>query len=147
VEGASACLQNDFASSAAFEELNTAALIALSEDDFTLQDPYHTLRHYALYTDPGWVRVDAASDAEDLLATAWLSPDENALTVVLVNAGTTEIVTQVEFDEEAMGLSGNTEVTRTVFEGVERSAELGALPAEGVVTVPARSIVTLAWQG
>ena len=35
------------------------------------------------------------------------------------------------------------EVTRTVFEGIERSAELGPLPAEGVVRVPGRAIVTV----
>lgn len=146
-EGAAAYLQNDFVTSAFSLEPDDMALIALTEEDFSLQAPYYALRHYALHTDPGWVRVDAESDDADLLATAWLSPEEDALTVVLVNAGLTEFATQIELDAEAMGLSGNAQVTRTVFDGVERSAELGALPAEGIVQVPGHSIVTVAWQG
>ncbi len=146
VEGAAACLQNDFVTSAFALEPNDTALIALTEEDFTLQAPYHALRHYARYTDPGWVRVAASSDAEDLLASAWLSPEEDALTVVLVNAGLTELVTQVELDEEVLGLPSSARVMRTVFDGVERSVELGALPAEGIVRVPGHSIVTVAWQ-
>ena len=39
-----------------------------------------------------------------------------------------------------------TEVTRTVFEGVERSAALGELSANGVVRVPSRSILTIAFK-
>jgi hypothetical protein len=35
-------------------------------------------------------------------------------------------------------------VTRTVFDGVERSAELGRLAQSRVVRVPGRSIVTIA---
>jgi len=146
VEGAAAYLQNDFVTSAFSLEPDEAALIALTEEDFTIQAPYHALRHYALHTDPGWVRVAAASDTEDLLASAWLSPEEDALTVILVNAGPTELATRVDLDAEALGLPGTAEVTRTVFEGVERSAELGVLPAEGVVLVPGHSIVTVAWQ-
>ena len=34
-------------------------------------------------------------------------------------------------------------VTRTVFDGVERSAELGSLSSEAVVQVPVRAIVTV----
>jgi len=37
------------------------------------------------------------------------------------------------------------EVTRTVFDGVERSADLGALPPAWVVRVPGRAIVTVAF--
>ncbi len=36
------------------------------------------------------------------------------------------------------------EVTRTVFDGVDRSAELGVLSAEGILGVPGRSVVTVA---
>jgi len=33
---------------------------------------------------------------------------------------------------------------RTVFDGVERSVELGSLPSERIVQIPGRSIVTVA---
>jgi hypothetical protein len=147
VEGASVYLQNDFMCSGTALEPDDNALIALSEDDFALQAPYHAMVHYALHTDPEWVRVAATSDAEDLLASAWLSPDEDALTVVLVNAGVTELDVQIELDEELLESLTNSTVTRTVFDGVERSAELGALSAAGIVTVPGHAIVTVALDG
>jgi hypothetical protein len=146
VEGASAYLQNDFAASASALEADTMALISLGTEEFTFEAPYHAMRHNALRTDPDWVRVAATSDAEDLLASAWLSPDEDALTVVLVNAGPNELATQLELGEELSELLTSSEVTRTVFDGVERSAELGALCAEGILRVPGHAIVTVAWR-
>ncbi len=139
--GASVYLQNDFAVSAFLPAPNPTALIALTETDFTIQDPYYAMAHFARDTDPGWVRVAASSDAEDLLATAWLSPQEDALTVVLVNAGPTESVVELGFGDAAPTAS---RVTRTVFRGVERTAELGELPPQGVITVPGNAIVTVA---
>ncbi len=139
--GASVYLQNDFAVSAFLDIPDPTALIALSETDFTIQDPCHAMRHYALHTDPGWVRIGATSDQANVLATAWLSPEEDALTVVLVNPEPTELVVELVLGDEPPTSS---HVTRTVSPGVERSAELGALPPNGVVTVPGQSIVTVA---
>ncbi|MBN2193119.1 MAG: hypothetical protein JW751_09915 [Polyangiaceae bacterium] len=140
VEGASAYLQNEIVGtdppSAGSEEL-----ISLTAQDFAVEDPYFAMRHYAIHTDPGWVRVAATADVDGLLASAWSSPAEDALTVVLVNPGLSEIATELEFGEESMAAS---EVTRTVFDGVERSAELGDLSAAGILRVPARSVVTVA---
>lgn len=140
VEGASAYLQNDFVQSASLAE-NPAALITLNADDFTLGLAYHVMRHYALHTDPGWVRVAATSDREDLLVSAWLAPEGDGLTVLLVNPGVTEVDVEIDLGEETLTTS---EVTRTVLEGLERSAELGALPAQNVVRVTGRAIVTVA---
>ena len=70
VEGASAYLQNDFASRAASLTANSNALIDLTTEDFTLQAPYFTLRHFAHDTGPGWVRVEASSENADLLSSA-----------------------------------------------------------------------------
>lgn len=144
VEGAAAYLQNDFVGTAYDPVEDTPSLISFEPEEFAIQDPYHAMRHYAIHTDPDWVRVSATSDADELLVTAWLSPDEDAVTVVVVNAGQTELDTEIELDEELSDALSSSEVTRTVFDGIERSAQLGALPPEGVVRVPGRSIVTVA---
>ena len=63
--------------------------------------------------------------------------------VVLTNPGETESAVGIDFgpvDPTA------TEVTRTVLGGIERSAALGALPSEGIITMPAESIVTVTIQ-
>ena len=130
VEGASAYVQNDFVSSASRLTDNPTALIAMNAEDIALQAPYYALRHYALHTDPGWVRVGATSDEADLLASAWLSPEEDALTLVLVNTGLRELALELDPGEGGVTTS---EVTRTVFEGVERAAQLGPLPVDSIV--------------
>ena len=141
VAGAAAYLHGVLAGPASFSTGDAEMLISVNADDFALEGAYHAIRHYALHTDPEWTRVEAASDAEELLATAWLSPAGDSLTVVLVNAGTTDLEARIELAQQTPMTS---EVIRTVFSGVERSAELGALSAEGILRVPGQAIVTVA---
>ncbi len=138
--GASMYLQNDLAVSARLGIPNPTALFALTETGFDLQDPYHAMRHFSRDTEPGWVRVDARSEPGSVLATAWSSPDGDAITVVLVNPGATAAAVEIAFDEAP----SSARVSRTVFPGIERSRELGALPQNGVVAVPGESVVTVA---
>jgi hypothetical protein len=135
--GAAAYLQNDLVS---LREDDTA-LVELMQDSFETQLVYDVFTHYARHTDPGWVRVDAASDADELLVSAWLAPDEHALTLVLTNPGATEMSVAVPVPA---AFAGRSELTRTVFDGFERSTLLGMLPADGVVRLPAGSVVTVA---
>lgn len=136
VAGAAAYLEGVLAGPAA----NLGTLIGLGVDEFTLEDPYHALRHYARHTDPGWLRADATSDADGLLTSAWLSPTADALTLVIVNAGDRGHDVQLELSEI---VARESSVMRTVFAGVERSAELGALSPSGLVRVPEHAIVTV----
>jgi glucuronoarabinoxylan endo-1,4-beta-xylanase len=144
VENASAYVQNDFVRRPASLTENPEALVDLTTEEFTLQAPYFAMRHFAHDTAPGWVRVGADSENADLLTSAWLSPEGDALTLVLVNAGLAEIDVSVEFEQE---VPSNSEVTRTAFEGVEQGAALGKLPAKRILRVPGHSIVTVAMRG
>jgi glucuronoarabinoxylan endo-1,4-beta-xylanase len=139
VQGGSAYLQTTLTSSMSGPTANLQALIGIDATDFRLQDPYFAMRHYAFHTDPGWVRVDATSSSPEIMSSAWLSPAEDALTVVLLNAGA--VVQRVRLARAASWT--NSQVTRTVFAGSERAAALGVLPAEGVLTIPDRAIVTV----
>jgi hypothetical protein len=141
VEGASAYLQTTLVGSASGPAASPYALVGLDPGRFVLQDPYFALRHYALHTDPGWVRVDATSSDVRLLVSAWLSPNEDALTVVLVNSGPDQVAFHLEISGATMTES---EVRRTVFDGAERFQNLGSLSAEGVLEIPGRSVVTVA---
>jgi glucuronoarabinoxylan endo-1,4-beta-xylanase len=142
VEGASTYLQNDFVGAPDLSP-NPTALIALAAESFTLQGPYHAMRHYSLHTDPGWVRVAATASVTNLLASAWTSPAGDAVTLVLVNVGFDPIDAQIQPGPQA---SMSSQVTRTVFAGVERSAELGAFSSDGILRVPGRAMVTVAWR-
>jgi glucuronoarabinoxylan endo-1,4-beta-xylanase len=144
VEGASAYIKQTLTSSTTGPVQNPNASIGLGPTQFTLREQYFAMQHYALHTDPGWTRVGATSTIGDLLVTAWLSPEEDALTVVLLNSGAAALDVHVVAPSE---FSASAEVTRTVFGfgARERAAALGSLSAQGVLTIPARAIVTVAF--
>lgn len=142
VEGASMYLQTTLTSSATGPTTNPNALVFLNSTDYTLLDPYYAMQHFALHTDPGWSRVEVSSSEPSLLTSGWVSPKGDALTVVLVNAGTTDLDTALDLGGVTLAHSS---VTRTVFGGVERAAPLGSLSATGVLKLPSRSIVTVAF--
>ncbi len=138
LEGAALYVQTSLIGPAASPGLDPTALITLGASDYTLEAPYYAVRQYSAFTDPGWVRVEAPSDAPELLSSGWSSPDGTALTVVVLNVGRTSIATELE-----LGAFDTSRVIRTVFDGVERTQELGPLPIENIVQVPGRSIVTV----
>lgn len=140
-EGASAYLHFALVGLANTATAVSNALVTVDSQTFSPQPPYHAIRHYALHTDPGWIRVGADSNQQDLLASAWLSPTGNALTIVVVNSGTA-----VQDVELGLGSTVTTtsSITRTVFDGVERSAELGALSDARVLRLPGHSMATVA---
>lgn len=144
IEGAVLYLQTDFAGSASSIEPDSTTLVNLTEDDFVIEALYHVMLHYSAHLGPGWVRVAASSDTDGLLASAWVSPGDDAVTAVLTNPKLTEKVVRIDMG----GADAPTEstVTRTVLGGRERSAELGALPAEGIVRLPGHSLVTVTLQ-
>ncbi len=145
VEGAAAYVQTALAGPSFGPNANPYALIGLLPGSFTVQDPYHALRHFALYTDPGYVRVDAHSSVEGLLASAWLAPDESRVTLVLVNTGRDALDVALDGGSVAPKLETSL-VMRSVLDGAERSAELGQLPPEKIIELPGRAIVTVVFQ-
>lgn len=139
--GASAYLQNDLV---ALTRSNAdVAVVLMTSTGFTPQQPYYALSHFAQHTAPGWVRVDATSDLSGLLSSAWLAPDESALTLVVINPGSDELEVNVAFASGAA--FAHSDVTRTVFAGDEQLAELGPLSPSGAVRIPSHAIVTVAF--
>jgi glucuronoarabinoxylan endo-1,4-beta-xylanase len=140
--GTSMYLQTSFIAPAFLPSPDTGALIALTETGFELQDPYYALRHFAYETERGWTRVEAEGDLPDgVRVSAWISPDETRLTVILVNPSQFEEVVSLGMDNEF----GDGSVTRTVFPGSERFADLGDLSAGNTFVLPGEAIVTLSF--
>jgi hypothetical protein len=141
---ASAYLQNDLTSSNA--DSAGLALAYLTDEDFELQGTYYAFWHYAKRTGPGWVRVDAAGGPPGLLSSAWLAPDQSALTIVFVNPTDEDVETKVVLPQALGATLTRSVVTRTVFDGLERGTSLGALPETGVVRVPRGAVATVFFQ-
>lgn len=139
--GASAYLQNDLIAKDDDEE--AVALVRLTDDGYETLPLYEVFGHYARATDPGFVRVDVQVGAPELLASAWLAPDESVLTVVLFNPSEEELWPRVPIPESLADVLTRSVVTRTVFDGIERSANLGPLPSDGGVRLPPGAMATV----
>jgi glucuronoarabinoxylan endo-1,4-beta-xylanase len=140
IENAVAYVQNGFVEYDSSDDPDPVALIHATTDDFTIGDTYHAMRQYSAHIAPGWTRVSADADDGDLLVSAWTSPAADTLVVVLTNPGAEDLTVQLE---TGAAVSRDSSVVRTTLGGIERSAELGELAAEGIVTVPAQALVTV----
>lgn len=141
--GAAAYLQNDFVTLAA-DSTGSTALAAMANGSVEPLDPYHAMRHFSRFTGPGWTRVSSSVDTARVLTSAWLSPDSSSLSVVLVNPNAETAYARVA--APGAWASSSAEVTRTTFDGVERSTHLGALGSDRVVSLPGHSLVTVAFE-
>lgn len=124
-------------------------LVGIDKRPLGRRDHYFSVRHYARFTDPGDVRVGAKSDAPDQIrATAFRSPAGDRLTAIVINSG--DQAANVRIDLAGSGGAagaGGSAVYRTVYRppASETWKELGALPANGVVPLPGRAVVTVVW--
>lgn len=140
-EGASMYLQTALVGPRSGPSTNPTALIGLEDGEFVLQDPYYAMRHYARFTDAGWQRLATSGSDPNVLTSAWLSPSGDALSVVLINAGAHQKVIALR----GSGL-GSARVTRTVFDGHERMADLGTLAEGTPITLPPRAMATARYE-
>lgn len=120
----------------------TAGLVGMRGKTPKPRDQYYSMRHFARFTDPGYIRVGANSDAKQVLASAYFSPDEKRITVVLLNTGKNTMNVKVE---GAMQSPSKITAYRTVYRPghSKQWEELPALTADSAIEMPARSVVTL----
>lgn len=67
-----------------------------SERGYTIRPPYYSVKHFAHFTDPGYVRVGAESSSKSVRVSAFESPDADSLTLVVLNVS--RAATSVELD-------------------------------------------------
>jgi glucuronoarabinoxylan endo-1,4-beta-xylanase len=105
---------------------------------YTINDTYYALKHFARWTDPGWVRVEATSSVSAVRTSAFVSPDGGSLTLVLLNTGAEDHLVTVDPGGFAYG-------SLTIYRSsgdTERAAAV-APEDDGSVRLPPRSIATL----
>jgi len=109
-----------------------------SERGYKMRGPYYSVRHFAKFTDPGWVRVGASSSSDTLRVSAFVSPNEDAVTVVLLNVGNTR--RDARLNDSFDGFA------RTAFQSTE-TAPWQTLPLTSgePILLPPQSVTTLAF--
>ena len=111
-----------------------------SDKGYIITEFFHVFKHYSKFTDPGYKRVDADCSANDIKISAFVSPDNKSLTVVLINQGPNAADVALDLNGYAVN---NSAVYRTVPNGSERFALVGSLGAGNTLSMPAQSIVTV----
>lgn len=109
-----------------------------SERGYKLRSPYYSVRHFSKFTDPGWVRVGATSSSDALRVSAFVSPSEDAVTVVMLNVSNTRRDVRL-----ASSFDG---FTRAIFQSTDSAnwQELN-ITGDAAIELPPSSVTTLAF--
>lgn len=107
---------------------------------YVISDFYYVLKQYSKFTDPGFVRVAAAAESSDIKISAFQSPDQNQLTIVLINKGSSDSNVALNLNGYQVGSS---EIYRTIPDGNDKFAAVGSLGSGNTVELKAQSITTV----
>ena len=110
-----------------------------SSAPYTINDLYYALKHFARWTDPGWVRVDATSSVSAVRTSAFVSPDGTSLTLVLLNTSSSQDH-MVSVSPGAFPF-GTLTVYRT--SGDNERTTVVTPESDGSIALPARAIATV----
>jgi len=118
-------------------------LILLWWSGYEIQKIYWAFRQFSKYVDEGWKRVTTESDNNNLKVSAFINPENNKLTVVIINTGTQSA--SMSFDIQDFNASSGIAVRTSNTENgvVVDSNYTGKTSME----FPARSITTLSLSG
>ncbi|MES2464573.1 MAG: hypothetical protein V4671_28765, partial [Armatimonadota bacterium] len=111
------------------------------------RDRFYAVKAFSEYVGEGWNRVEATCDNPALKLSAYVGPQKRELVVVLINPTNQAQRTTLSpgtGTEGARYRNASTDLHRSSEgESGERWRDLGKLPADGVVTLLPRSVVTV----
>jgi glucuronoarabinoxylan endo-1,4-beta-xylanase len=118
----------------------TVSMISLDNpESYTIKPTYYAFKQYSAFTDPGWQRVDASTDNSGLRISAYISPDNQKLTTVIINTtASTDI--SINFSLNGFSISKG-EVYRS--SRTEKCLYVGSFKGSSPLKLPANSITTL----
>jgi glucuronoarabinoxylan endo-1,4-beta-xylanase len=106
---------------------------------YHVNDMYYAVKHFAKWTDPDYVRIDATASDPLIKVSGFVAPDESVLTLVVLNTDASNART-VQLD--ASGYTFGTEAIFRTSGSVERTASI-PVADDNSLLMPARSIATV----
>jgi O-glycosyl hydrolase len=119
-------------------------LVSITSTSWTINPIYWAFKHYSYFTDVNWQRIDAStSDTTDLRISAYISPDNNQMSVMLINTATS---TDINL---ALSFTGFNVSDGNVYQTTQSQncVLVGAFNPSVPLTAPAYSITTIALTG
>jgi len=115
-----------------------SGLVSLTTPTPTINPVYYAMKHYSKFTDPNWQRVDADANSTNLRISAYISPDNNQLSVVIINtAASTDMNLTLSFSGFSIA---DSDVYRS--SSTQNCILIGGFT--NPLSVPANSITTVA---
>ncbi len=115
----------------------------ISIDDpvsYTINPAYYAFKQYSAFIDADWQRVDASTDNAGLRLSAFISPDNQKLTVVILNVSKSmDIILKLglkNFSVSKCEIYRSSETENCVF--------VGNYDGKGTLKIPRNSVTTLA---
>ncbi|HBG26445.1 MAG: hypothetical protein A2Y10_09975 [Planctomycetes bacterium GWF2_41_51] len=78
-------------------------LISTTPTTFTINPVYYAMKHYSAFTDPDWQRIEASTDSPALRMSAFISPNNHNLSVIIINTSDINISLACEINNFETG--------------------------------------------
>jgi O-glycosyl hydrolase len=115
-----------------------AALVSVAQGgQYTVTPFYYLIKHFSKNIDAGYRRVDVTSSNPSLQVSAFLSPDNKKVTIIVINSGTGSV-------DADLAVTGKTIGAMTADQS--RAGEYykpATITSEGVMSIPPASITTV----
>ena len=119
-----------------------AGMISLASanttSSYTVTPFYYLIKHFSKNVDNGYHRVDANSSNASLITTAFVSPDNSKMTIVVVNSGSTQAKVYFDPGKTVNSMSANQSISgSTYYKPVTITSATKSifLPANSITTV------------
>jgi len=107
--------------------------------NYTINPSYYALKHFSAFTDDGWQRIEAASDSDALKMSAYISPDNKKMSIVITNISDIDIELSLSLKDFSFNRG---DIYRTSIN--ENCSFVGDFEKSEALSLPAKSITTVA---
>jgi len=121
---------------------NSGGLITLTSSGYTLNNDYYGFKHFSAFIHSGWQRLGTVLDIAGLRISAYISPDNQHLSAVIINPGSAAVELTVSIPEFSIN-SGD--IYRSTAS--QNTEHLGTFNPTDTLSIPAMSITTLSLTG
>jgi glucuronoarabinoxylan endo-1,4-beta-xylanase len=105
---------------------------------YTINHTYYAFKQYSAFTDPGWHRIEASTDSNDLRISAFINPDVNDVSIIIINASDTDIDLSLslgDFIPESCEVYRTSETEHTTYVGTFDQSQPLTLPPQTITTI------------
>lgn len=119
-------------------------LVSLTTSTYTINPVYYSFKHFSAFTDPNWQRIAVStSGPNDLRISAYISPDNNQMSIVIINNSLNY------FKLNQLAFNGYNITSGSIYRTSqnENCAFIGKYQQGSPLILPYKSIVTIAMGG